>query len=104
MMQLYYILDGKEPVPVASMIEWVKWFEKADRRVALTELDSGEEVSTVFLSLDHRFIGDGPPVLFETLVRGGNFDGVVERYCTWDEAEAGHKRMVELVMSGLIDQ
>ena len=46
---------------------WARWFETADRRVALTEV-SGIRVSTVFLGLDYRFSGEGPPLLlFETM-------------------------------------
>jgi len=36
-------------------------------------------------------------VLFETMVFGGKLDQEQERYCTYDEAEAGHKTMVERV-------
>jgi len=65
-----------------------------DRRVALDkDVAPGAEVSTVFLGLDHAF-GDGPPVLFETMVFGGPLDGEQDRYCTWDEAVAGHAAML----------
>lgn len=64
-------------------------------RVAWTEVYDGCRVSTVFLALDHRFSGDGPPIVFETMVFGGPFDQEQERYCTWVEAEAGHARWVE---------
>jgi hypothetical protein len=50
-------------------------------------------VSTVFLGLDHQW-GDGPPLVFETMIFGGEHDQYQERYSTWDEAEAGHKQGV----------
>ena len=50
----------------------------------------------VFLGLDHSF-GSGPPLLFETMVFGGPLDEEMDRYTTWDEAEAGHKAMVKRV-------
>jgi hypothetical protein len=54
----------------------------------------GYTVSTVFLGLDHQH-GDGPPLLFETLVFGpAQHDGDMDRCSTWDEAEAMHERMV----------
>lgn len=101
-MKHHYILNDKEPVPVDDILEWAKWFEDADRRVALTIIDSGEEVSTVFIGLNHQW-GDGPPLLFGTLVFGGMLDGEMDRYSTWAGAEAGHKRMVEKVMKGRIE-
>ena len=54
------------------------------------------QVSTVFLGLDHRF-GDGTPILFETMIFGGEHDEYQERYETWDEALEGHKRAIEMV-------
>ena len=75
-----YILKGKEPEPVHDVLAWGRWFETADRRVALDRI--GEtDISTVFLGLDHQF-GSGPPLLFETLVFGGELDGEMVRYST----------------------
>lgn len=86
-----YILDGKTAVPEPDLIKWAKWYEKADRLVTRTG-----DVSTVFLGLDHAF-GDGPVQLFETLVFGGPLADEMDRYSTWDEAEAGHQTMVQRV-------
>lgn len=47
-------------------------------------------VSTVFLGCDHNWSGEGPPVLFETMVFGGPLDEEQVRYCTLAEARAGH--------------
>lgn len=58
--------------------------------VKLTEFKNRDRVSTVFLSLDHNW-GDGPPILFETMIFGGEHDGYQERYRTWEEAEEGHE-------------
>lgn len=85
-------------MPVSDVLEWADWFEQADRHVADTHLDSGVRVSTVFLGLDHNFWGKGPPILFETLVFGGPLDQQMERYCTWDEADRGHTKMVKRAM------
>lgn len=97
----YFILSGKDAVPVDSLLVWGQWFEKFDRRIAWDEVGS-VTVSTVFIGLDHQF-GDGPPLLFETLVSGGTLDGGMDRYSTWDEAAAGHVAMcvkVKLAESG----
>lgn len=65
-------------------------------RVARTSVGAAT-VSTVFLVLDYRFGGDGPPLLFETLVFGGLFDQEGDRYATEAEARAGHAAMVQRV-------
>jgi hypothetical protein len=90
-----YILEGKKPKPVDDILEWGKWFETADRHVAQTNLGGDVRVSTVFLGLDHSF-GGGTPMLFETMIFGGEHDQYQERYATWEEAEAGHSQAVKL--------
>lgn len=91
-----YILKGKEVVE-CGLIEWATWRKKADRKVAKDTVGDSE-ISTVFSGVDHQF-GVGPPVLFETLVFSGSLDRKVVRYSTWEEAEAGHRAMVERVKS-----
>jgi hypothetical protein len=71
--------------------------ETADRQVAKT-IQGDVRVSTVFLGLDHRHWGEGPPLLFETLVfRGDDGGSDMVRYSSWDDAEAGHAAMVRRV-------
>ena len=89
-----YILEGKQPVKCDDIIQWGKWFETGDRVVAKTEKD-GVSVSTVFLGIDHSF-EEGEPVLFETMIFGGDRDEDMWRYSTWDEAEKGHAEACRL--------
>ena len=66
-----YILDAAgEPVEVTDPMEWSQWFgtEIEARTVAKTNVGDIVDVSTVFLGIDHRFSGTGPPVLWETMV------------------------------------
>jgi len=86
-----FVLNGKEPVPCADLMEWARWFETAERHVRKDKLSNGILVSTVFLGLDHSF-GEGPPLLFETMIFGADQgdDEYQERYSTWIEAMAGH--------------
>jgi len=93
-MDRYYILDGKTPV-LCDLMTWAQEFKTSNRTVAKTKIWD-VLISTVFLGLDHNW-GDGPPILFETMVFGGELDQEQERYSTWEEAEVGHQRMVEMV-------
>lgn len=98
----HYILSGHTPVPVEDVAEWARSFDNI-RDVAKTEVD-GVLVSTVFLGIDHRFFGDGDPILFETMCFAlgdrGDYD-FQARYSTWEEAEAGHWDVVEQLRSGV---
>lgn len=95
----HYILDGKEPVKVSDIFAWASQFETTDRKVKHTVLSGDIAVSTVFLGLDHQF-GDGPPLLFETMVFSGEHDQDQWRYSTWDEAVAGHDAAVDKLTWG----
>ena len=45
----------------------------------------------MFLGLDHSW--GGKPLLFETMVFRNRSGEEMDRYSTWDEAEAGHQLM-----------
>jgi len=67
-------------------------------RVGLTQ-HHGVVVSTTWIGIDHSW-GQGPPVIFETMVFGGDLDGEQDRYATIEEARAGHHAMVARVWPG----
>lgn len=94
-----YILNGKQPVLCEDFMQYAKWWETADRHVNKTDLPDGTQVSTVFLGLDHGYshMNGEPPLVFETMIFGGEHDGYQERYSTWEEAESGHQKAVELI-------
>ncbi len=89
-----FILEGHTAVPCDDLLAWAKWLQDADTCVAKTEM-ADIRVSTVFLGLNHRF-DEGPPLIFETMIFGGDHDETMWRYSTWEEAEAGHERVVAL--------
>jgi len=98
-MSEHYILEGREPKP-AELMEWARWYENSkDRRVAKDEIGA-IMVSTMFLGLNHQY-GDGPPLLFETMIFGGPHDQYQERCSTWEQAEEMHRVAVELVRGAL---
>ena len=101
----YYKLDGKIVVQCDEFGEWSRWFSTADRVIKQEEVGPFA-VSTVFLGLDHRFEGYGPPLVFETAifarceadifgkVRRTLSDYNMERTSTWEMALEAHARAV----------
>ena len=97
-MKMYTLLDHT-PIPAPNLLEWARWFEIANRQVEKDHIGD-IVISTVFLGIDHSFDVNGPPLLFETMIFGGEFDQEQRRYSTWEEAEAGHQEFVKMVKIG----
>ena len=97
---LHYIRTATGVVQACpDVLTWSHWFKTADRQIALTLIGDGPDlvrVSTVFLGLDHDFLGRRP-VLWETLVFGGSLDGKMYRYESELQAQQGHEKLVALV-------
>lgn len=96
----YILDDNNNPVREDNIHKWGQWFQNnTDKRVVKkTQLPDGVQVSTVFLGMDHNYMG-GKPILFETMIFGGEHDEYQERYSTWEEAEEGHDKAITLVYS-----
>ena len=89
----YYRVDGSE----MTMKEWATGradgdWERAQRQTTIGDV----EISTVWLGMDHSH-GDGPPLIFETMVFGGGLDQQQWRYSTLEAAHAGHDEAVQKV-------
>lgn len=106
----HYILDSnKNAIPLEiwtdgkinhkNLEKWSKNFENIkNRRVGYTKKENFI-ISTVFLGIDHNYFNDGgKPILFETAVTQGENVEIMERYRTWDQAEAGHKKYCYLIL------
>ena len=103
-----YVLVNRQAAKV-PLNEWASASAHRHATHKLTGLDPWRvaetiigpvHISTVFLGIDHRHFGDGPPLLFETMIFGGTLDHFQNRCSTWDEAEAMHAEAVELVRRG----
>ncbi len=100
-----YILQGKIPKPVTDWLEWSKWYSNINNRIVKkTDLPNDVRVSTVFLGMDHSFgyfmnneSNNHTPILFETMIIGGEHDGYCDRYATWEQAEQGHEEAINLI-------
>ena len=94
-MNNWYILEGKKPVKCDDITEWGKQMKYVNRIVSQT-IYGDVKVSTVFLGIDDNY-GFGKPMIFETMIFGGEHDMYIEKYSTWDEAVKGHEKACNLV-------
>ena len=96
----YYLLDNEHNVvPTINVHAWANFFRLPDRIVKQEYIEE-VKISTVFLGIDHSCTGEGPPIVFETMIFGGEHDGYQDRCATWVEAEAMHAKAVALVNGG----
>lgn len=99
--QTYKLVD-KVPVP-CSIDECILFSSNFKDRIIAKDSFDGVEVSTVFLTMDHSF-GKGEPILFETMILGGQYNDYQWRYSTYEEAEAGHQAACYLINKVSIDR
>ncbi len=88
--------DGQRFESWNQYLEYCKAFGKRVMRTKIGDAD----VSTVWLGLDHSFRG-GPPLIFETMIFGGEHDLWCTRYTTEEDAVRGHLRLIERLRAGL---
>jgi hypothetical protein len=91
----FYILDERNQPVASTTLGCAVWLSEGgeERRQLADDHVGGHRVSTIFLLLDHRHLGGGPPLLFETMVfdEHGRMTGEQHRYSTYDDALAGHQ-------------
>lgn len=98
----HWIVDENGNPRLTDLLTWADWFEKSENCIVKQDYIQGGEgtvtVSTVFLGIDHNFVDEGPPLLWETMVFGGKFDHYRDR-CSGnkEQAEAMHDKMVAYV-------
>lgn len=98
----HYILDQNHKPVAVDLMTWAAWFENIDnRRVATTDGEDATgkwRLSSVCLGINHRFSGDGPPILFETVIfredKEAEDHNDCWRFATWNECESFHRRKV----------
>lgn len=90
-----YILIDHEVVRCTDFHAWAEFKVDFEVNCRVGNTQVGQRwVSTVFLGTNCRHFGDGPPIVFETMIFGPGQSDVVDRYETWDEAAAGHEKVV----------
>lgn len=101
----HYILIDRRVVECEDLMQWAKWMDLSRRDESFRvkqDFVADAWVSTVFLGLDHdfHFESKGPPIVFETLVSmlgrdDMSYSEVMQRYCTFEQAERGHEAIVD---------
>ena len=96
-MSKWYILDDDNNPVKSTVNEFVDWEEAYPEKRIIKQYDNDEVfVSTVFLGLDHAWNSD-VPVLWETMIFGGEHDQYQERYTSYKDALEGHEKALELL-------
>ena len=94
---LFILDENKNPIPIEDTLQWAKALTDEMRIVKQTRLNNAF-ISTVFLGINHQFIGqdDLPPILFETMIfNDPENPDYQERYCTYKEALEHHEQLVK---------
>jgi len=102
--------------PARNMIEWAQFMSQHKKRIVEQTETKFHWVSTVFIGINYRFMGKGPPVVFETMTfarehkikeifgrlmsirEEADLDFGFGRWCFWDEALTGHHAIVGQVL------
>lgn len=95
----FFDMDGQ---PIGPH-QWEAIFYSADRIIAQEEIGP-YFISTVWLGIDHGGGEAGVPMIFETLIFGGEERALTDqlaRYATRGEALEGHRLMVTLSLAEL---
>lgn len=90
-MSMNFWARNGDPITMEQWSELVGNLEY--KRVAYTTM--GEVVvSTVWLGMNHNFDDVGPPLIFETMIFGGDLADEQWRWATEAEALDGHEKVV----------
>jgi hypothetical protein len=85
----YFILVDRKPV-ATHLMAWAEWLQKSQVERIVAQTGMGDiTVSTVFIGLNHN-MAENPPLIFETMIFGGELDGYTKRTSTWEQAETAH--------------
>ncbi len=94
----YYDRDGR---PITDVGEFARLFSDLTYKRILVDTVDGADVSTVWLGINHNYTGEGPPLIFETMIFGGDHDQDCWRYATEEEARKKHDEIVAALKAGV---
>lgn len=93
---MIYKLDGRDVVPLNADEMSADTYPLV-KTIAYTDVSGGVYVSTIFFSCTARKDHLGRPLLFETMVLGGEHDEYTKKYATYEDAEKGHQQTIEML-------
>lgn len=93
---MYYRLEGKEVIETSGD-EWMGARNSPAESLWRTVLHDGTMISTIFLSVTPRKDSIGRPLVFETMVFGGEYSGYTRIHHSYDDAEACHQQTIEML-------
>lgn len=80
--------------------EFAELYEDAEYRQICLDHHDDVVISTVWLGIDHAFGTSPRPIIFETMIFGGDEHGYQRRYATEDAARCGHIEIMETLLAG----
>lgn len=90
-----YFIPNENGNPVrVGLVDFVQWKKDNDLHIA-ERAENGVQVSTVFLGSPYGF-EEGRPILWETMIRGGEHSGWSESHTSLDDARRGFDRACAL--------
>ena len=94
---MWYILDENNKPIRSTIVEYGKWIEEnPERKAVKQERIDDIFISTVLLGLDHAWNSD-IPVLWKTMIFGGEHDQYMDRYTSYEDALEGHQQALKLI-------
>lgn len=108
----YKLDDNNQPVECVDQEDYAQWQMISEHKLLLrnTRFNNNKiEVSTVFLGLNHCYMG-GNPILWETMIFAEDLPlhQGMDRYRSYESAIKGHYAMCQIVekylKDGVIDE
>jgi len=105
--RMYHLSDDGLITELHNVDVWSKWYDefvKSGKHVIrhnnIRKYNCDINVSTVFLGLNHNFNNTHEePILFETMIFGGELNEEQWRWTTKEKAKAGHHLVVQMVLN-----
>ena len=99
---LYYKLnEDRTTTPFANILAYLEYIKTQDpvtfhnHRFVGFDTIGNTTVSTMFYDVELApGLDKSQPLLFETTIMGGKYDGYQLRYSTWQQAADGHKEVL----------
>ena len=92
---IYY---DKQGMPITQK-QWLNNFKKGNKKIGFDKIGK-QEVSTVLVGLNMSTEIEAPPLIFETMIFGGEYDQAQWRYYTEEQAKFWHNRIVQALKNG----